>query len=112
MVCEAGLKKAVFHWYSGPMEVLTRIIEKGYLISATPALVYSSRHRKAIRRMPMGGLLLETDAPQAYRGVESEPKDLLTSLFAVADLKGMEPEEVANWTTQNARELFELDLAM
>lgn len=112
MACEVGLKKAVFHWYSGPMCVLNRIIEKGYSISATPALVYSPQHRKAIRRMPMEGLLLETDAPQAYRGIESEPKDLLASLFAVADLKGMEPEEVAHWTTQNARELFELNLAV
>ena len=112
MVGEAGLKKAVFHWYSGPMGVLTRIIEKGYSISATPALAYSPRHRKAIRRMPIEGLLLETDAPQAYRGVQSEPKDLLTSLFMVADLKGMEPEEVAHKTTQNAVELFGLDLAI
>jgi Tat protein secretion system quality control protein TatD with DNase activity len=84
------------------MEVLTRIIEKGYLISATLALVYSTRHRKAIRRLPIEGLLLETDAPQAYRGVGLEPKDLLSSLFPVADLKGMEPDEVAHWTTQNA----------
>ena len=56
--------------------------------------------------------MLETDAPQAYRGVESEPKDLLTSLFMVADLKGMEPEEVAKKTTQNAVEFFGLDLAI
>jgi TatD DNase family protein len=58
MVCEAGLKKAVFHWYSGPMGVLTGIIENGYSISATPALVYSPRHREAIKRMPMEGVLL------------------------------------------------------
>lgn len=112
MVGEAGLEMAVFHWYSGPMSVLTRIIEKGYSISATPALAYSSRHRRAIRRMPIEGLLLETDAPQAYRGVASEPKDLLTSVFMVADLKGMEPEEVARKTTQNALELFGLNLGM
>jgi len=30
----------------------------------------------------------------------------------VADLKGMEPEEVAQKTTQNALELFGLDLAI
>jgi TatD DNase family protein len=60
--------------------------------------------------MPIEGLLLETDAPQAYRGVASEPKDLLTSLSMVADLKGMEPEEVARRTTQNALEFFGLDL--
>lgn len=109
MVVEAGVEKAVFHWYSGPMGVLRRIIERGYSISATPALAYSPRHRKAIRRMPIEGLLLETDAPQAYRGVESEPKDLLTFLFMVADLKDMEPEEVAQKTAQNAVELFGLE---
>ena len=112
MVSEAGLEKVVFHWYSGPMGVLTRIIEKGYLISATPALAYSPRHRKAIRRMPIEGLVLETDAPQAYRGVESEPNDLLTSLFMVAELKGMQPEEVAEKTTRNALEFFGLDVAV
>jgi len=42
----------------------------------------------------------------------SQPKDLLTSLFMVADLKGMEPEEVAQKTTPNALELFGLDLAI
>jgi TatD DNase family protein len=112
MVGEAGLEMAVFHWYRCSMSVLTRIIEKGYSISATPALAYSSRHRRAIRRMPIEGLVLETGAPQAYRGVASEPKDLLTSVFMVADLKGMEPEEVARKTTQNALELFGLNLGM
>ncbi len=109
MVVEAGLEKAVFHWYSGPLGVLRRIIERGYSISGTPALSYSPRHRKAIKRMPIEGLVLETDAPQAYRGVESEPKDLVTSLFMVADIKGMRPEEVARKTALNAVELFGLE---
>jgi Tat protein secretion system quality control protein TatD with DNase activity len=42
----------------------------------------------------------------------SQPKDLLTSLFMVADLKGMEPAEVVQKTTQNALELFGLDLTI
>ncbi len=109
MVVEAGLEKAVFHWYSGPMGVLRLIIERGYSISGTPALSYSPRHRKAIKRVPIEGLLLETDAQQAYRGVESEPEDLLTSLFMVADIKGIKPEEVARKTSENAVEFFGLD---
>lgn len=110
LVCDARLRKAVFHWYSGPMGVLNRIIDKRYSISATPALAHSPRHRKAIKRMPMEGLLIETDAPQEYRGVESEPKDLLISLFMVAELKSLGPEEVAQKTTENALGLFGLDL--
>jgi TatD DNase family protein len=112
MVSDAGLEKAVFHWYSGPMGVLTRIIEKGYAISATPALAYSPRHRKAIRRMPIEGLVLETDAPQEYRGIPSEPKDLSGLPLMVADLKGMDPANVAEITTRNAIDLFGLNLTL
>jgi TatD DNase family protein len=109
MVVEAGLKKAVFHWYSGPLGVLRRIIERGYSISGTLALSYSPRHRKAIKQMPIEGLVLETDAPQEYRGIPAEPQDLSSLPSMVADLKGMKPEEVAQKTAQNAVELFGLD---
>ena len=35
---EAGLTKAVFHWYTGTSSVLRGIIEQGYYLSATPAM--------------------------------------------------------------------------
>ena len=40
------------------------------------------------------------------------PRIFLTSLFMVADLKGMEPGEVAQKTIQKALELFGLSLAI
>ena len=38
MVRDAGVKMAVFHWYSGPLDILKSIIDSGYYVSATPAL--------------------------------------------------------------------------
>ena len=36
MVKEKKIKHAVFHWYSGPIDLLDKILSMGYSISATP----------------------------------------------------------------------------
>ncbi|MBF0511272.1 MAG: TatD family hydrolase, partial [Candidatus Omnitrophica bacterium] len=33
MTITAGIKRALFHWYSGPLDVLERILEAGYYVS-------------------------------------------------------------------------------
>jgi TatD DNase family protein len=53
MVQEAGLgPRAVFHWYSGSLEVLKDILAGGGFISATPALQYSPPHQEAVKFTP------------------------------------------------------------
>lgn len=103
-----GVEKAVFHWYSGPPDVLERVVEQGFSISATPAAAYSERHREAIRAVPLGQLLLETDCPEVYRGKRSEPKDILTALLSVGEVKGKPPEEIALQTFLNTVHFFQL----
>lgn len=105
------IEKAVLHWYSGPADILREVWESGYFISATPAAQYSERHREAIRLAPLGQLLLETDAPEIYRGRPSEPQDLIVTLDSVSKLKNQEPEEIARQTFLNARDFFGLHLA-
>jgi TatD DNase family protein len=106
LLVECGIPKAVFHWYSGPIDILKRILEHGYLISATPAAVYSDRHRQALKETPLNQILIETDAPEVYRGEPSEPKDLQVSLHAVSELKGEKIEETAASILQNTRNFF------
>jgi len=105
---DRGVRKAVFHWFSGPLETLKRILDSGYLVSAAPALEYSKAHRGAIRDTPLEALVLETDSPVRYRGRESEPADVARTLRFVAELKGLSEEDVASRTTENARHLFNL----
>ena len=102
------LERAIFHWYSGPLDVLQRVFEQGYFISATPAAAYSERHRAAIQAAPLSQLVLETDAPEVYRGVPSEPADLRTTLQSVSEVKELKAEEVARHTYRNASEIFQL----
>ena len=103
------IRKAVFHWYSGPMEVLGSLLDEGYYISATPAAAYSERHRRAVQRVPLNRLLLETDAPESYGGVPSEPRDLWKTLQAVRALRPENKAQISLQTDRNALEFFSLD---
>ena len=105
---EQGIKRAVFHWYSGSLSVLEEILAMGYSISATPALLYSPPHQEAVKRAPLERILLETDAPVVYQGKESRPKDVRITLGEVARLKGLDSKDVSKQTTANASQFFGL----
>lgn len=106
MVQEAGIARAVFHWYSGPLEVLEKILADGYLVSATPALAYSPPHQAAMAAAPLEQILLETDAPVVYQEKASEPADLLVTARELSRVKNLELSQVIATTTANARRFF------
>ena len=63
--------------------------------------------------VPLDNLLLETDSPVTYgREIryEARPADVLRSLDAVAQLKGMANAMVADQTTKHAIDFFALDI--
>jgi TatD DNase family protein len=107
------VSKAIFHWYTGLVNVLDSMLKAGFLISATPAAEYHQEHRRAIKHTPMESLLLETDAP-AFFGkdpkYQAEPADILRSLKAVSAIKGMTVDAVAEQTTLNTCRFFGLDI--
>jgi TatD DNase family protein len=108
---DAGMDKAVFHWFTGFSSVLRDIIDGGYFISATPASEYHEEHRRAVKEAPLQRLLLETDCPVTYgREIryESRPIDVLRSLKAVSLLKGIDEAMIAEQTTRNAIEFFDI----
>lgn len=108
MVTESGNRRAVFHWYSGPVELAEEIVRLGFFISATPAVGYSEKHRAVIERVPLNNLLLETDCPVKYNDIKSEPASVVKTLEEVAKLKGLDRNLVAEVTTRNCRALFGL----
>ena len=108
MVVAAGVEKAVFHWFSGPPEILERIISDGYYVSCTPALATSPAHRKAIALAPLERILVETDCPVAYQGKVSEPAHLVETIRQLSLLKHVPEAEVARITTASAKNLYRI----
>jgi len=113
LVRESGVKKVVFHWFTGFSSVLRDIIAEGYFVSATPAAEYHDEHRRAVREVPLENLLLETDTPVTYgrqTRFQATPADTVRSLEAVAVAKGLDRGLVAEKTTSSAAALFGLRL--
>jgi len=116
-----GIKKAEFHWYSGPLDVLKDILDSGYYVSASPSLAYSPQSREAISYAPIDRTMIETDSPVFYRtadikedknsqeGFQAEPKDVFQTLRAYCELKKIKKAEAVEIFNRNAREFFKLD---
>ncbi len=111
---EIGLAKAIFHWYSGPINILKNILEAGYLISASPAVAYSPASREAVGYAPIDRILVETDCPVYFGnketgdGFEAEPKDVWRSLKAVCELKNVKEDEALKKFNDNAKQFFNI----
>jgi TatD DNase family protein len=108
MVKAAGITRAVFHWYSGPLDILQEILADGYFISATPALAYSPPHQAAIQAAPLSQILIETDCPVVYQEKKSEPAHLLITARELSRLKGIDPSQVIETTTNNTRGFYNI----
>lgn len=56
-------KAAIFHWYSGGLNLIDAIAEAGFFFSINPAMVKSISGRKIISKIPRHLTLTETDGP-------------------------------------------------
>jgi TatD DNase family protein len=99
----------IYHCYSGSLETMQEIIDKGYYISLATLVCFSEHHQSLAAEVPLESLLLETDSPYlSSRKGRNEPAFIVDSIPVVARLKDVEPEEIAKQTTENARRIFNI----
>jgi len=115
MATEVGVKKAEFHWYSGPVDVLADILKAGYYVSTSPSVAHSPQSREAMAFAPIERTLIETDCPVFYKnpsddsGFEARPKDVVRTLRAYSELKKMDADKALAILNKNAVEFFNLN---
>jgi len=104
------VKKAHFHWLKAPLEMIKKIISRGYFISVTPEVCYRSRDQELLSAIPLSHLLLETDGPWSYQGpfIDRETEPLMVREIAafVAQAKRTTPEKVIEICQSNVQRLF------
>lgn len=102
----------VIHCFGGDSALARSYLELGFFISLSGSITYSSSNWEMVRTLPSERLLVETDspylAPQPYRHRRNEPSYLSATVEKVAQIRGVSPQELADQTVQNARQLFEL----
>lgn len=111
MTKAARVRRAVFHWYSGPLDILDGILQAGYYVSTSPSVAYSPQSREAMAHAPLERILVETDSPVRYNGPEpfdAEPKDVLRTWAALSRLKNEDETVVLGTVNANARTFFRI----
>ena len=99
----------VYHCYSGSIETMREIVDMGYYISLATLVCFSEHHQVLAETVPLENLLLETDSPfLSSRKGRNEPAFIVDSVPVIAQLKDMDPTEVAKMTTENARRAFNI----
>jgi TatD DNase family protein len=104
----------VLHSYSGSAEQVAPLAALGLHFSFAGPITYEGSRKPvaAVRAVPVGRLLVETDAPdqtpRPLHRTRNEPGNLPLVLRAVALALGMPVDEADRITAANARRLFRL----
>ncbi len=104
----------VMHCFGGGWEQARRSLDLGFLVSFAGNLTYPKAQplRDVAARMPLEGVLVETDAPwlapAAHRGKRNEPAWVAQTALVLAEVLRVEEEEIASATTKNFFRLFHL----
>jgi len=109
----SGRTAGVLHCFTGGEALLETALESGWCISFSGMVTFKRYEDDALlRRVPDERLLIETDspylAPVPRRGKRNEPANLAHTCAAVAEMRGVKPEEIAALTRGNARGLYGL----
>ncbi|MEM0486682.1 MAG: TatD family hydrolase, partial [Sulfolobales archaeon] len=105
---EYKVRAAVFHWYTGPLELVNEIVSEGYFIGINPALLIQKKHGLVLERTPIEFILTESDGPYNYRGLTLGPELLEALLKRISEVKSMELEKVSEQVSKNFQKLVSL----
>lgn len=103
----------VFHCFTGTQEIALEVINMGFKLGIGGVLTFkNSGLAKEIKNIDLKHIILETDSPYLspvpYRGKRNESSYVKLVAQKLAEVKQISIEEIANITTQNAKNLFNL----
>lgn len=107
-----GEIRGVMHCFTGSYESAREFLEMGFYLSFSGILTFKNAGllRDVARRVPLDRILVETDspylAPVPHRGKRNEPAYVRLVAEAVAGVRDVSLDEVAEATSRNAQELF------
>lgn len=105
-------RRGVIHFFSGSWEDARQLLDLGFYLGFGGVITFARDYDGVVIKAPLDRILVETDAPYVapipYRGKRNEPAYILETAKKIAELRGINFEEVTAKTTENARLLFGL----
>jgi len=91
------VRRAIIHWYSGPMDILRAMIQFGCYFTIGVEVLYSDYIKAIAKEIPDNLLLTETDNPGGLKWLKNEigmPTAIETVVNALAELRQSTPEKI------------------
>ena len=106
--------QGVFHCFSGTEEEARKIIDLNFKLGIGGVVTFKNGGLdKFLNKIDLKNIVLETDspylAPMPYRGKRNDSSYLIHIVDKLSEIYGVENHEIASVTTNNAKELFNLD---
>ncbi len=113
--------KGVSHFFAGTLQDAKDFIDFGFYISFAGVITYPPRknftrpvdYQEIIKALPLDMILADTDspyvAPVPHRGKRNEPVYVKDIINKIAEIKGLNKEEVAIAIVSNANKLFNFE---
>lgn len=104
--------RGLMHCYSGSTEMLKEVIKLGLSISLGGTVTFKNARVpvEVAEAVPLDRLLLETDAPYLSpvpnRGKRNDSRNIAYTAQRIAELRGMDAQELVDITTDNAKRLY------
>ncbi|GHS85224.1 TatD family hydrolase [Bacteroidia bacterium] len=103
----------VIHCFSGTVEQAQKAVQSGFYLGIGGGVTFkNSKLPDVVANIDLQHLLLETDAPfiapHPYRGTRNDSRYIPLIAQRIADIKHVSIDIVAEQTTQNALQLFNL----
>jgi TatD DNase family protein len=111
---EGAPDRVVMHCFSGDLDVTDRCIDEGWYLSFAGNVTFKTADelRAVAAKAPAELLLTETDSPfltpVPHRGEPNEPANIPHVVTTLAEVRGVEPDALAEQIVANARTVFDL----
>jgi len=104
------INNGVIHCYSSDVKYANKIFDLGLLVSFTGILTFSKSLQAVVKEIPLEKMMIETDSPYLtpipFRGKRNEPHMVSFVAEKIAEIKNISIDEVANVTTETAKNFF------
>lgn len=85
-----SIANIIFHWYSGSIYYLKKLVNRNYYFAFNNCVLYSEKYQKYIKEIPLQKILLESDAPIKFKGKITRPEDFPKIISNIAKIKGID----------------------
>lgn len=102
------------HFYAGTYEQAKQFFDIGFSVSFTGVITFAKDYEEVVKNAPLDMIHAETDcpyvAPVPHRGKRNEPVFVKEVYKKIAEIRGMDEEEVRIQLLKNAERLYKINI--